>query len=669
MTTVRIDFSLKREVFFVVVGGIVGAVTMVVPKTIFEIEMGLPYYLSWIAFGHVIGVYSSASVVAGIGIHLLTAISIGTVVGIFLYKSGILNISKVSNGILFGVIAGLAVFVIFFIPIQELVLSPQIAHTMTEMDKSMTQAQAAHQIAKNFLIIMVGSIVMHLVFGVTLGLVSSLLSIKFGSRYRCTIHDISFSRIDSYQKHIELVHGAKPIQQKRILILGGGFAGVEVLRRLQDAFQNDVSIDITLISKDNFFLFTPMLPEVASGTIETRHIVTAVRVFCKRAKFYEANVDSIDLKNKEVVISHVVGSQSDDAINWHSHTLGYDYLVIALGGKTSFFGMNDVEKHAVSIKNLGDAIVLRNHVINMLEQADMEHENEDLRKSLMTFVVVGGGFSGVETVGELNDFVRDSIKEFYHNIDEEKDRRVILVSAGDRILPEVSDDLGKFALQKLRERGVEVKLNARVSGATAESVKLNDGTIIPTHTLVWAGGITSDILIANLPCDHDKGGRIIVNNFLQVQPYDSAFALGDCAYITDPHTGKAYPPTAQHAIREGKVAAKNLISRIKSGKADGNPEEDRRNMVSFDYKTKGVMAQIGKRTGVGELLGFKVHGFPAWWIWRTYYLSHLPTVQKKLRVMLDWFIDLFFKRDITRIRTFTEEKGLKTGVSKAKVVT
>ena len=296
--TIRIDFSLKREVFFVVIGAIVGALTMVIPKTIFEVEMGLPYYLSWIAFGHVLGVYSSASVIAGIGIHLVTAISIGVVVGIFLYKAGVLNISKVSNGLLYGIISGSSIFLIFFIPVQQFVLNPQIISTMIEMDKSMSLAQAAHLISHNFLTIMIGSIIMHLVFGITLGLVSSGLSIKFGSRYRCNIHDISFPRNDSYQKHMQLIHGAKPIEPKKILILGGGFAGIQVLGKLQDAFQNDVSVDISLVSKDNFFLFTPMLPEISSGMIESRHIATPVRSFCKRARFYEASVESIDLEKR-----------------------------------------------------------------------------------------------------------------------------------------------------------------------------------------------------------------------------------------------------------------------------------------------------------------------------------------------------------------------------------
>ena len=659
----RVDFSFKREVFFVVIGAIVGAVAMVIPKTLFEVQMGLPYYLTWIVFGHVAGVYSSASasIIAGAMLHIITAVSIGVVTGIFLYKSNILNISKPSNGVIYGLITGIIVFAVFFIPVNQFVLSPEIIDILPEVQPSTTEAEVANMIRENQSSIMIGSIVMHLVFGVTLGIISSLLEIKFGAKYRCPKCEISFSRIDSLQKHLELVHGTTPIQGKRILILGGGFAGIEVLRRLQNAFEDDVEIDITLVSRDNFFLFTPMLPEVSSGMIETRHIVTPIRAFCKRARFYEANVESIDLENKQVIITKAIGNPMDP-VHLNRHVLNYDYLVIGLGGETNFFGMKDLERNAFTLKTLEDAVILRNHVISMLEQADLEHENNDeeddhLRKSLVTFVVVGGGFGGVEVVGELNSLIRDSIEAFYHNIDIKKDVRVILVNASERILPEVSEGLSEFALQKLRESGVEVVLNKRLSSYTNGQAELNDGTLIPTFTLIWAGGVTPSKLIKDLKCEHDKRGRIIVNNYLQVHKYDRVFALGDCASITDPHTKKPYPPTAQHAIREGKVAAKNLISIIKNRREKGEEvEEKRSSMKRFDYKTKGTMAEIGKRTGVGDILGLKVHGFVAWWIWRTYYLANLPTIEKKIRVMIDWTIDLFFKRDVTKLKTFVAEE-------------
>jgi NADH dehydrogenase len=255
----------------------------------------------------------------------------------------------------------------------------------------------------------------------------------------------------------------------RILILGGGFAGVQVLTKLQHAFENDASIDITLVSSDNFFLFTPMLPEVAVGMIETRHIATPIRALCKKqTKFYEANIESVDLNSKQVVLTHAIGSKNASPTGWQSHRcnchkIKYDYLILALGSETTFFGNTDLANNALTIKSLDDAIIIRNHILSVLEQADLEYENKELQKSLMTFVVVGGGFAGTETAGQLNDFVHDSIKDYYHNI-ESKDARIILVDAHERILPEVSEDLAEFALQKLRESGVEVMLNVRLSG-------------------------------------------------------------------------------------------------------------------------------------------------------------------------------------------------------------
>lgn len=428
---------------------------------------------------------------------------------------------------------------------------------------------------------------------------------------------------------------------KHIVILGGGFAGIGVLKKLQKEFHNDSRVEITLVSKENFLLFTPMLPEVASGMIETRHIVTPVRSFCRKAKFYEANIESIDLDNKCVIITHTIGRQSQPN-SWREHTLKYDYLVIALGSDDNFFGMSDIEENAFTMKTINDAIVLRNHMIKILEQANLEQDDHDLRKSLLTFVVVGGGFSGVETVGAVNDFVRESIKQYYPNI-YMSDVRVILVSATDKILEQIDEELGKFALEKLKESGVEFIMNTQVKGAANDKAILHNDTVIPCYSLIWTAGVTPNKLIANLQCEHDSGHRILANNYLEVQKYEGAvYALGDCASITDPHTGKPYPPTAQHAIRQGKVAAKNIVSAIK-GKSDKKKKK-------FDYKTKGMMAEIGKRTGVAILFGrIKLHGFVAWWLWRSYYLANLPTTKKKLKVMGDWTSDSLFKPDVSQV--------------------
>jgi NADH dehydrogenase len=422
---------------------------------------------------------------------------------------------------------------------------------------------------------------------------------------------------------------------KRIVILGSGFAGIEVLKKLQN-------IDIILVSKDNLLLFTPMLPEVASGMIETRHIVTPVRSFCKKAKFYEANVESIDLDNRQVTLTHSIGRQSQPN-DLREHTLKYAYLVIALGSENNFFNMSDIQKHSFTMKSIGDAIILRNHIINILEQASLEEDNKELRKSLLTFVVVGGGFNGVETVGALNDFIRESIICYYKNI-YMTEVRVILVHTTDKLLEQIDEPLGKFALKKLKVSGVEFIMNSHVIDATANSVKLDNvnNAIIPCYTLIWTAGVTPSKLIADLPCEHDKGHRVVANNYLEVLGHNGVYVLGDCACITDPHTGKPYPPTAQHAIRQDKVAAKNIISSIQG--------EGENKKAKFDYKTKGMMAEIGKRAGVATILGFKLHGFVAWWLWRTYYLGNLPTIKKKLKVMGDWTSDLISKPDVAMIK-------------------
>jgi NADH dehydrogenase FAD-containing subunit len=735
----RVDFSFKREVFFIVAGGLMGAIVMAIPLTFSSIGQGQGssgYYLTWIVFGHVVGVTSPllSTIIAGISIHMLTGISVGIVSGIFLYKTNILNISKPSNGLLYGLLVGMVVYLVFAIPVEQYILNPQFRHSSLsntnnsngyykndddndnnnnnivgnkEQTATLRQEEQEREggergqtsYSMTFSTIqfnsIINSIMIHILFGITLGLFSSFLSIKFGSRYRCPMCDISFSRIDVLQNHLELIHGDKPIDRKRIVILGGGFAGVSVLKRLQTKFQTNVNIEITMVSKDNYMLFTPMLHEVASGMIETRHIVTPIRAFCNRSRFYASIVEDIDLQNKRVLIrsSTSIGENAtittsssydrsladDDGNNNnilelnnnnnYTTSLYYDFLVIALGSETKFFGMSDVQQNALTIKSLNDAINLRNHIIYLLEQSDqlsthisINDVRKDLQKKLLTFVIVGGGFAGVETAGEINDFIRDSAKEYYHNIDC-KDIRTIIIQAGDRLLPEMSRELAEFAYQKLRHSGVEIIFNTRVVGATSNSVKLSNGSVIPTRTIVWSGGVSPNSLIANLPCQHDKSERIVVDKFLEIPQFKGVYALGDCAYVLDPNTGKPYPPTAQHAIREGAIVAKNIIAAI-----EDRLDDDGR--VEFNYKTKGMMASIGKRTGIGNLLGVEVQGFLAWWIWRNYYLANLPTFQKKIRVMSDWMLDMFFKRDVTMFRTFVEEekeKGIKTKPSSSTI--
>lgn len=621
-----------------------------------------------------------------------------------MYKTNILNISKPSNGLRYGLFVGALVYMIFSIPVGQFVLNPEFRHTLSnngnfdknnknngdgnsdivgyKAEKSLSTKSdgvgAPEGVSNNMattttfsniqLNSIIFSILINLLFGVTLGLFSSLLSIQFGSRYRCPSCEISFSRIDILQSHLELVHGDKPINRQRIVILGGGFGGVAVLKRLQSKFQSNIGIDIIMVSKDNYMLFTPMLHEVASGMIETRHIVTPIRAFCNRSRFYAAMVEDIDLKNKRVMIRSstklntdrsIISEHSIFQLN-HTKSLDYDYLVIALGGETKFFGMSDIQENAFTIKNLNDAINLRNHVVYLLEQSDQLPGNDtttnindstykELQKRLLTFVIVGGGFAGVETAGEINDFIKDSANEYYHNIDP-NNIRVVIIQSGDRLLPEMSKELAEFALHRLNKRGVEVILNNRVTGATQDNVKLKDGTMIQTKTIIWAGGVAPASLLNRISCEHDnKSSRIITDAYLELLNYKGVYALGDCAYVTDPNNGNPYPPTAQHAIRQGARAANNIIASI-----EGKPEDRK----IFDYKTRGMMASIGKRTGIGSLFGMiEVQGLLAWLIWRGYYLINLPTLQKKIRVLADWTLDMFFKRDVTMLKTFVEEEN------------
>ncbi len=425
-------------------------------------------------------------------------------------------------------------------------------------------------------------------------------------------------------------------ESKRILILGSGFAGIEALKNLQKEFDNDKKIEIVLVSKDNFLLFTPMLPEVSTGMIETRHILTPVRSFCRKASFFQGEVESIDLGERKVFLKHSIGRLSQP-VSLRIHILDYDFLVIAMGSEPNFFGMRDIENHSFTMKDIDDAVTLRNHVINILEQANLEYKNRELCSKLLTFVVVGGGFNGIETVGALNDYVRGTIMKFYKNIYPE-DVRIILVDAEKMILEQIDEDLGNYALKRLESKGVKFMLNTVVKNVTAESILMKDGTSIPCYSIIWTAGVTPSKLIAALKCEHDRENRITANNYLEMPVYERvAYAIGDCASITNPSTGNAYPPTGQHAIRQGKTVAKNIIFEIK-GK--GRKQQ-------FDHKTGGMMAEIGKRDGVATLFGIKIHGFIAWWMWRTFYPGKLPTRSKRLKVLLDWTMDLFFKLDVS----------------------
>jgi NADH:ubiquinone reductase (H+-translocating) len=428
--------------------------------------------------------------------------------------------------------------------------------------------------------------------------------------------------------------------KKKIVILGGGFAGVECARQLESEFGDDPEIELVMISEDNFLLFTPMLPQVASGMIETRHIVLPIRTICQKTKFYEGRVKNLDPYGKLVTLW---GTGDKRSISIH-----YDFLVVALGSETNFFGMADVEKNAYTMKTLNDAVMLRNRVIDMLEQAENE-TNPILRKSFLNFVVVGGGFAGIETAGELIDLLLDA-RKYYPTIHKE-DLKVIVLEAMGEILPGFNKKLADFAKEKLIERGIDIRLKKAVTSFNGnevttksldetpkDSIDQSKTESIITKTLIWTAGVTPVNTIKRSMFKTEKG-KLIVNDFLEVSEFPGVFAIGDCALFVDPKTNRPFPPTAQIAEAQAKMAAKNLISLIK------NSEKEK-----FVYHSKGQMAIIGKRSGIATFLGMNISGFLAWLIWRNVYLSKIPTFDKKTRVFLDWVIDLFFDRDISRLK-------------------
>ena len=414
-------------------------------------------------------------------------------------------------------------------------------------------------------------------------------------------------------------------QPKRVLILGSGFGGLYTALHLEKKLRREAAVEITLVNRENFFLFTPMLHEVAAGDLDLTHIVNPVRKLLRRTHFFNGNIRSINLKERRVVVAH-----ADDN---HDHELFYDYLVLALGSVTNFYNLPGLAENALTMKSLSDAIRLRGRLIKNLEEADFECSSED-RSRLLTVVVAGGGFAGVETIASVNDFVREAI-EFYPKLTE-KELRIVLIEAADVILPELGPELGAYARKKLARRGVQFLMNTAVKSISNDEVNLSDGTSLKTNLLVWTAGVSPNPLLEMLDCSKERG-RLLTNEFLEVEDFPDVWALGDCAAVPDPASGKSCPPTAQHAIRQGKVVAENIIAAINGG-------QGRR----FEFKTIGALASIGKRTGVARLMGVNFSGFVAWWLWRTIYLSKLPRFEKKMRVALDWFLDLLFSKDLVQ---------------------
>ncbi len=417
--------------------------------------------------------------------------------------------------------------------------------------------------------------------------------------------------------------------RKRIVILGGGFAGVYTARYLEKALGRRDDFEITLINKENYFVFQPMLPEVISGSIGILDTVSPIRRLLPRTNLHVRNIESVDLKQQTVTTS--------PGFRPHAHVIHYDYLVLALGNVTDFRGMRGLPEHAIPFKNLADALHLRNHIIRALEEAAIETDDEELRRQLLTFVVAGGGFSGVEVVAELNDFVREVARN-YRAIDP-KEIRVVLLHSQDRILPEMSEKLALFAQKILQKRGVEIRLHTRLEAATGEEAILAGGEKIPTRTLVSTVPSSPHPIIEGLDLPKGKNGRVIANSFLEVEGATNIWAVGDCAQVPTREGGGACPPTAQHAIRQARVAAENIVAQIRGG--------ERR---TFAFEGLGTMGALGHRSAVAEIMGVKVSGFIAWWIWRTIYLMKLPGWGRRLKVASSWTLDLFLPAELVGLK-------------------
>jgi NADH dehydrogenase len=415
----------------------------------------------------------------------------------------------------------------------------------------------------------------------------------------------------------------------RIVVLGGGFGGVYAARELEKILAGEA--EISLVNRENYFVFQPLLPEVISGSIGITDTVAPIRRLCPRTRLYVREVESVDLAARKVVLAPGARPRKTE--------LPYDHIVFATGTTTNLSGMSGLAEHAIPFRTLGDALRLRNRVFQCIEEADNEPD-ADFRRRLLTFVVGGGGFSGVEVIAELNDFLRGAARH-YRSIRPDE-IRCILVHSRDLILQEMDPELARYAQDLLVRRGVVLKLGARVVAATADSVVIKSpagNETIPARTLVTTVPSGPVPLVEALDCKKDKAGRLIVNTFLEMEGVEGGWALGDCAAIKMAD-GEDAPPTAQHAIREARTLALNIAAAAR-GRGARQP---------FQFPGLGKLGSLGHHSAVAEVFGVKISGFLAWLLWRTIYLGKMPGLDRKLRVGLDWFTALIFPGDLVGLR-------------------
>jgi NADH dehydrogenase len=424
-------------------------------------------------------------------------------------------------------------------------------------------------------------------------------------------------------------------KRRRVVILGGGFAGVYaakyLMRELRRAHLDDV--DVALVSRENYLTFQPLLPEVVAGGINSLHAISPIRRIVPGVALYVRDVDEIDLE------SRIVRLEADNSRR--RRELKYDHLVLALGNRLATHLVPGLTEHAVPFKYLGDALRLRNHLVHSLEEAAIARDAEE-RRRLLTFVVAGGGFSGVECIAEMHDFLRHAVRA-YPGISA-GDLSLVLLQSADKILPEMKPSLAAFAHRVLERRGVRIEVNARLSAVTAaEAVVLVKATgemrAIPTRTVVATVPVAPHPLLTSLGVPL-AGGKITVTDRLHCDSATNVWAIGDCAAIPLQKQGLA-PPTAQHAVRQGKRCAVNIVASLV-----GRPLEP------YRFESLGALASLGRRSAVAELLGVRLSGFVAWLLWRGIYLSKFPGWDRKIRIFVDWMTDLLLPRDVTQLRIF-----------------
>jgi NADH:ubiquinone reductase (H+-translocating) len=406
------------------------------------------------------------------------------------------------------------------------------------------------------------------------------------------------------------------------LILGGGFAGAYVARLLG-------ARGATIVSLENFMLYTPLLPEAASGTLEPRHAVVPLRVMCPHAELLLGEATGVDLEAHTATIQTDVGTQ---IVRWRE-------LVLALGAVPRVAPVPGLTEHGLSFKSLADAIHLRNHVLRELEAADAATDDAE-RARRLTFVFVGAGYAGVEALAELSDLVEDAIR-FYPRL-KGAPRRWVLVDAAPKILPEIPSRLGDYAARELEQRGVEIHVSTTLDSVSDSEVVLAGGHRIPTRTLVWTAGVAANPLLQELELPLDERKRVEVDTFMRVRGHEHVWSLGDCARVPNTKSDRPDPPTCQHALRQARRLAKNI-------QGDLEP---------YGYRMLGQVATLGRYKGIADVLGLRLRGFPGWFVTRSYHLYQLPLLSRKLRVVVDWSTSLLFRRDIAELGTLGHPEGL-----------